>query len=62
MMDEDIEYDEIEFNLCVDMMTRFKQLKRDDPYKPTPDITWMGELLKVVRLHDKGILNEINKR
>ena len=59
-MCDEIDYGEVEFNLCVDMMTRFKQLKKEDPYKPSPDITWMSELLKVVRLHDKGVLNEIN--
>lgn len=37
--------------IAMKMLTRFKQLRREDPNKPQPDIGWMLELLQVVRDH-----------
>lgn len=37
--------------IAMKMLTRFKQLRREDPNKPQPDIGWMIELLQVVRNH-----------
>lgn len=39
--------------IAMKMLTRFKELKREDPKKPQPDIGWMLEILDVVRHYDK---------
>jgi hypothetical protein len=39
--------------IAMKMLTRFKELKREDPKKPHPDIGWMLEILDVVREYDK---------
>jgi hypothetical protein len=40
--------------IAMKMLTRFKELKREDPKKPHPDIGWMLEILEVVREYDKS--------
>ena len=40
--------------IAMKMLTRFKQLKKEDPKKPHPDIGWMLEILEVVREYDKS--------
>lgn len=40
--------------IAMKMLTRFKELKREDPKKPHPDIGWMLELLEVVRHYEKS--------
>jgi hypothetical protein len=39
--------------IAMKMLTRFKELKREDPKKPHPDIGWMLEILEVVRHYEK---------
>lgn len=39
--------------IAMKMLTRFKELKREDPKKPRPDIGWMLEILEVVRHYEK---------
>lgn len=40
--------------IAMKMLTRFKELRREDPKKPQPDIGWMLELLEVVRFHENN--------
>lgn len=46
------EHDEF---VAMKMLTRFKQLRREDPHKPQPDIGWMLELLHVVREYERNV-------
>jgi hypothetical protein len=38
--------------IAMKMLTRFKELRREQPKKPQPDLGWMLDLLQVARHHE----------
>ena len=39
--------------IAMKMLTRWKEIQREQPNKPRPDIEWMLGILDVVRGYDK---------
>lgn len=47
--------------IAMKMLTRWKEIQREQPNKPRPDIEWMLGILDVVREYDKPIEQEPEK-
>lgn len=47
--------------IAMKMLTRWKEIQKEQPNKPRPDIEWMLGILDVVREYDKPIEQEPEK-
>jgi hypothetical protein len=48
--------------IAMKMLTRYKELRREQPSKPQPDLGWMLDLLEVSRTVHEELINKSSKK